>query len=286
MGAPAAEKCDDFGWHPQGVIDKSLVAETAQDSRFGMGHAWSRSAEYSLTTDPARTYMVLTVEGGFEFTVHGTPVRADPGSLILLDGEAPTAARTLTDTARYVWYLEPTFLSSGHGFRHGEPIPTGGASIQALTSMTNTLLSVPAPTSPTARRHLAASFENLLAGVLDEAGADRRQDASHHREGTFMAALSVIETRFRDPAFTVARLAKELSVSQRTLYEVFEDMGSTPRREIERRRVTEADHLAGAGTMPVSELATRSGFTSPRQLARALTRAHSLDPQNASTLPA
>ena len=269
MGIAAAERCNDFGWHPRGEIDSSLVAEIAQHPRFGMGHAWSRSASYTLTTAPQRTYLVLTVEGGFEFTVDGIPATAEAGSLILLDGEAPTTARTLTDTARFVWHFEPTFLSPARSrFAFGEPIPTAGTSMRALTAMTNALLRAPTPTRESTRRHLALSFENLLAGVLDEQGTASHDEADH-RDGLFVAALAAIETRFRDPALTVPGLAKELSVSVRTLYDTFSKMGTTPRREVERRRIAEADRLLSAQPMPVADLAERAGFSSARQLARA-----------------
>lgn len=273
MGIEAAERCDDFGWHPRGQIDTTLVAEIAQHPRFGMGHAWSRSAEYNLTTAPERTYLVLTMEGGFEFTVDGEAVVAEPGSLILLNGEVPTTAKTLTETARFVWHLEPTMLYPGlTRFRYGEPISTGGASVQALTAMTNAMLQAPAPTTETARHYLALSFENALAAVVEESG-HRQHGPAHHRDGLFMAALTTIGAHFRDPAFTVARLAQELSVSVRTLHTAFSSMGTTPRREIERRRVAEANQLSVDRTISPADLAGRSGFSSTRLLTRALARA-------------
>ena len=275
MGAAAAERCDDFGWHPRGRIDKTLVAETAQQSRFGLGHAWSRSAEYNLTTAPGRLYLVLTVEGGFEFTVDGTPVRTEPESLIVLDAEVPTTARTLTDTARYVWYLDPTFLRPGRShFQVAEPINTRGAGAQALTAMTNALLGPQRPMRAGAQHHLALAFENLLAGVLEEVGLRQQAATGQHRDGLFMAAIASIETHFRDPAFTLARLARDLSVSVRTLHEAFRAMGSTPRREIERRRLVEVDRLTGSAPIAASEVAERAGFSSTRQLARAISRNH------------
>lgn len=278
MGVAAAERCDEFGWHPRGRVDTALVAEITQHPRFGLGHAWSRSAGYALTTDPNRLYLVLTMEGGFEFTVDGAPVRTEPGDLVLLDGESPTTARTLQETARFVWYLEPTFLHAGHSsFHPGEPLTTNGASMQALIAMTNALIRSPAPTNGAARRHLALSFENLLAAALDEAGTEQdRMNA--HRDGVFTAALGALEAHFRDPAFDVTRMARELSISPRALHDTFRTMGTTPRREIERRRITEANALAVAGPLSITELATRAGFSSARQLARALARTPTLTP--------
>lgn len=274
MGIAAAERCDDFGWHPRGRIDTTLVAEIAQHPRFGLGHAWSRSAEYNLTTTPERTYLVLTVEGGFEFTVDGETVTADAGSLILLNGEVPTIARTTTETARLVWHIEPTTLHPARTrFRYGEPIPTGGGAVEALTAMTNTMLQLQPLMNETAQHHLGLSLENVLTAVVEESG-HRQHGAPHHRDGLFMAAQTAITTHFRDPAFSVARLARELSVSERTVQAAFTTMGTTPRREIERRRVAEANQLrAAAPRIPPRELAARSGFTSTQQLTRALIRA-------------
>lgn len=273
MGLAAAERCDDFGWHPRGTIDRTLVAEIAQHPRLGMGHAWSRSAEYSLTTAPTRTYLVLTVEGRFEFTVDGDTVTTEPGSLILLDGEAPTTAKTLTETARFVWHLEPTVLHPKRSrFQYGEPVPTGGTATHILTTMTNALLRTPAPTSEAASRYLALAFEHSLAAVVDES-VHRRRGSSAHRDGLFTAGIAGIEQHFRDPGLTVNQLCKELSVGVRTLHTAFQNMGTTPGREIERRRVAEADKLAQNRLLTPAEIATRAGFTSTRQLARALSRA-------------
>lgn len=282
MGVPAAERCDDFGWHPRGKIDPTLVAEIAERPRFGVGHAWSKSAGYSLTTAPERIYAVMPMEGGFEFSVDGTPTIAEAGSLVLFDGAAPTTARTLTDTARFVWYLEPTFLQAGRSrFRYGEPIGTGGSATNALISMTNALVDAPdTPSSHGVNRHLALAFENLLSGVLEEAGPDVRHTAEH-RDGLFMTALASIEVHFRDPAFSVTRLAKDVATSPRTLHNAFARLGTTPRRELERRRITEANQLAEQERISVTDLAARAGFTSTRQLARAFNR----NSDNAGTLP-
>lgn len=271
-GNAAAEQCDDFGWHPRGRIDPTLVAHTAQHSRLGLGHAWSRSAGYALTTAPSRTYVVLTIEGGFEFEVGGAAVQTAPGTLILLDGAVPTLARTLADTARFVWHFQPTLLRPGRSrFAHGEPLPTGGAALNALTAMTKFLLSAPLPTSEIARTHVTTAFESLLLSALEDA-MPRAKELAPHRESLFMEALAVIEASFRDPAFSVTRLAKALAVSERALHNAFSSMGTTPRRELERARLAEVAQLAGVAWMAPAELALRAGFTSARQMQRALDR--------------
>lgn len=273
MGLAAAERCNDFGWHPRGTIDPTLVAETLEQPRFGVGRAWSQSAGYALTTAPERTYLVLTMEGGFEFNVDGDLVPTEPGTLILLNGEVPTTTRTVTQTSRYVWYLEPTFLQPGKGrFRYGEPLPTTGTAIETLMFMTNSLLQCPIPAAGAGRRSLTLAFENLLAATLAESAPRRPKDIGQLRDGLFMAAQAVIETEFRDPGFSVERLARELTVSHGTLLSTFKQMGTAPRREIERRRLTEAAYLEETGDLTVTERARRAGFSSAKQLARALAR--------------
>lgn len=275
MGEVAAEKCEDIGWQPRGAIDPALVADTMQHSRFGIGRAWSNSASYSLSAAPNLTYLVYTVEGGFEFEVDGSPVEAEAGSLILLDDKAPTLAKTLTETARFVWYFEPSVLRAGRSrFRFHEPISMRNASLRALLSMTNSVLNGAPPKTESARRHVGIALENLVAGSLDEAGSDELGSDSRHRDGLFMAAYVAIETRFRDPAFGVPELAKELSVSVRTVHDTFSQFGTTPRREIERRRLSEVDRVVTTQVLPLSELAERAGFSSAKQLSRARTRSH------------
>lgn len=273
MGPAAAERCNDFGWHPRGTIDPTLVAQTLEQPRFGVGHAWSQSAGYALTTAPERTYLVLTMEGGFEFNVDGELVPSEPGTLILLNGEVPTTTRTITHTSRYVWYLEPTFLRPGKGrFQYGEPLPTTGPAIETLMFMTNSLLQSPTPATDTGRRSLTLAFENLLAATLDESAPRRPNDIGQLRDGLFMAAQAIIETEFRDPGLSVERLARELAVSQTTLRDTFKQMGTAPRREIERRRLAEAQQLEATENLTITERALRAGFSSPQQLTRALAR--------------
>ncbi len=273
MGALAAEKCDDFGWQPRGAVDPALVADTLQHPRFGIGRAWSNSAGYSLSAAPNLTYLVYTVEGGFEFDVDGSAVEAEDSSLILLEGEAPTTARTLKETARFVWYFEPTFLRPGRSrFRFHEPIRMRNASLRALLKMTNSILNSPPPTTESARRHVGIALEHLVAGALDEAGSDELGSDSRHSDGLFMAAQLAIETHFRDPAFGVERLARELSVSARTVQTTFSRFGTTPRREIERRRVEEINRLPRTEALTAGQIAESSGFASTKQMNRALAR--------------
>lgn len=271
MGEEAAENCDEFGWHPHGFIDPALVAETAQSPRHGYGRAWSKTSTYSLRPDERLLYLVHTVEGAFDFTIEGETVRAEPGQTVCFDGSASVHAQTVMDTARYVWFFPGNRLGPDRSLlRAHEPIVLTNASMQGLMSMTNALLNVDALPAGPAHEQVGWAMESLVAAALHQSTRVTDEDAMH-RDGLFTAAQSVIRARFRDPGFTVAELARDLSSSRSNVHRSFISMGTTPRREIERYRLTEVERQR-ALVPPLSELVEAAGFTSVRQYRMALTR--------------
>ncbi|VXC30066.1 conserved hypothetical protein [Microbacterium sp. 8M] len=268
MGDEAAEQCDDFGWTPTGEIDPTLVAKVAQQPGYGVGRAWSAKATYDLSHAPRRIYLVHTVEGGFDFTVDSKTVTTEAGQLVLLDGDAPTSARTRAATARFVWHLTPTFLNPRqHRFRFHEPVAINNGTMQGIMALTNATLTQ-SDTGP-ASAHIGHALEHLIAGALQEAGTLRNSADALHRDDLFTAAQTVIETHFRDPAFDVNQLARELSSTVRHVHRAFRTFGTTPRRQIQERRLAEFDRLAPQ-ILTLKQAVERSGFTSVRQYARAV----------------
>ncbi|WP_146116833.1 hypothetical protein [Microbacterium sp. MYb64] len=270
MGEEAAEQCDDFGWTPTGIIDPTLFAKVSQQPGYGVGRAWSAKATYDLSRAPKRIYLVHTVEGGFDFTVDGETVTTRAGQLVLLDGDAPTSARTRAATARFVWHLTPTFLSPrSHRFRFHEPLSVDNGTMQGLMALTNATLRH--PEAAPASTHVGHALEHLIAGALEEAGTLSGTADAVHRDDLFTAAQGVIESRFRDPAFDVNRLARELSSTARHVHAAFRTFGTTPRRQIEERRIAEFERLTPQ-ILTLTQVVERSGFSSIRQYTRAAAR--------------
>lgn len=114
-------------------------------------------------------------------------------------------------------------------------------------------------------------MEHLVAGALDEWGALEGNNAALHRDGLFTSAQLVIESYSRDPGFDAVKLAKELSVSARSVHAAFSAFGTTPRREIERRRLSEVDRRSGQ-LLTLTQNVELSGFTSLRQYRRVAAR--------------
>ncbi|MBF4549475.1 helix-turn-helix transcriptional regulator [Pseudoclavibacter sp. VKM Ac-2888] len=269
MEDQAAERCRKFGWAATEDVDRSLVAEAVQDDRYGAGRAWSSRSSYELTPAPGRIYLVYIVEGGFDFTIGGVTAATEPGHLILFDGAVPTQSRTTADTARFVWHLKPTFLSPQRArFAFHEPLVSNNAPMRSLTSMTNAMLNAPLSGNSMTHSHLGLAIEHLVASVLSETDAHRIDNAAH-RDGLFGAAQLVIDANFRDPDFTVDRLIKDLGVSARGVHVAFADLGTTPRREIERRRLQEVERLS-AQVLTSEEVVELAGFPNIRRYKYAL----------------
>lgn len=270
-----ATPCGEFGWNPIGDADPTLVADLAHYPRCGAGRAWSASGNYETVMSPQRIYLVHTVEGAIDFFVDGQHTTVGPGELILLDGEVSAHAKATSPTARFLWFFEPTFLQhTPSRLVLNEPIGARSPSMSALLSMTNSVLNAPkAPSSRNALAHLGSAVEHLVVAALDETGAAQTELDAIHRDRLYSAAQAVIESRFRDPGFNAAALAKALSVSSRSVYAAFSSFGTTPRREIERRRFAEVDRLADR-MLPHTERVERAGFSSVRQYNRAAARRH------------
>ncbi|MBF4549476.1 helix-turn-helix domain-containing protein [Pseudoclavibacter sp. VKM Ac-2888] len=137
--------------------------------------------------------------------------------------------------------------------------------------MTNTILNTAPPEVPTAQAHLGIALEHLIAGALDESGTRTSDADTMHRDGLFMNAQLVIEAHFRDAGFSIARLARSLSVSERAVHAVFAALGTTPRRELERRRLSEVERLS-AQALTRNQIFELAGFSSPRQFRDAHSR--------------
>lgn len=271
IGAKAAENCDEFGWQPEGSADPGLVAETAQGSTHGYGRAWSRSSAYSLRPDQRSVYLVHTVEGGFDFTIDGVTVHAEPGQMVVFEGDADVTAQTTTDTARYVWFLPGARLAPGWSLRPPhEPITLTNAPMQGLISMTNSLLNSADRMSLFAFEQVGWAMEGLVLAAFSDGIRVTDEDAMH-RDGLFTVAQAIIRSRFRDPMFGVAELASDLSTSRAYVHRSFMSMGTTPRREIERYRLADVERQRLL-VPPLSELVESAGFNSMRQYRMAQAR--------------
>lgn len=89
--------------------------------------------------------------------------------------------------------------------------------------------------------------------------------------------LAHVQTRFRDPDFTAAKLAAEFHLSLRSVQQLLADVGRSPATEIRRRRLELASSLISQGSS-VSQAGRASGFTDPGTFNRAFRRHFGMPP--------
>ena len=92
-------------------------------------------------------------------------------------------------------------------------------------------------------------------------------------------ALASMGERFTSPTLDVQAMAVATGISVRLLHKRFvEDLGTTPRQELERIRLSEAKHLLHSGTEKISSIAVQCGFENLRTFQRAFQRTEGVPP--------
>ncbi|WP_166984472.1 hypothetical protein [Paramicrobacterium fandaimingii] len=262
-----------FGWTPTSSTS-SLLIEGVGRLGFQVGRAWSPKGEYASIAQPGGIFVLLAVEGGAWIEYGGEPVPVSASEFIFLDGDTPIRISLRQPTARYIWRFDATVLRNPLvEQRMGQPLPLSSGDWGTAAALTNSLLS--ADTKVGGSFHAAKASEHLLSALFENATRSHSSSAPG-TDQVFSHALSIIEERFQNPSFRVADLAKQMLVSERTLRRSFALMGTTVRKEIEKRRVQELGLYLQTPTLITSKLFKRyaeaSGFSSATHARAALER--------------
>ncbi|MFB2597428.1 helix-turn-helix domain-containing protein [Herbiconiux sp. P17] len=246
------------------------------DSDFGFARLWSGGMRTALSSREGLVHVVALVEGSAEMSVEGHRVPIEAGQIFLVRGHSALEASSPNPFARYGWFFRRSFLE-GREFRHamGEPMSVPRESLLALTSVANAAFGGKGTASKGPSRHVRIAMEHLVAAALAEPPKAGHPDPVH-RDSLFLVAQTTIRERFRDPAFSVEALGRDLAVSPSSLYRAYASMGFTPRREIEGLRVAEAKRrlasIEQGGPDSPAAIASDAGFTSVAQMRRSLAR--------------
>jgi AraC-like DNA-binding protein len=246
------------------------------NSDFGFARLWSGGMRTALSSREGIVHVVALVEGAAEISVEGQRVPVEAGQIFLVRGQSALEAYSPNPFARYGWFFRQSFLE-GREYRHvmGEPRSVPRKSLLALTSVANASFSGGGTGTKEPSLHTRIAMEHLVAAAVAELSGPARVDPVH-RDGLYLVAQTTIRERYRDPAFSVEELRNTLAVSLSSLYRAYQSMGSTPRREIEGRRVREATRrlalVEKRDPVGLVEIASDSGFTSVAQMRRALAR--------------
>jgi AraC family transcriptional regulator of adaptative response / methylphosphotriester-DNA alkyltransferase methyltransferase len=105
-----------------------------------------------------------------------------------------------------------------------------------------------------------------------------RVSTVHRRRTLFEDALAAIERDFADETLSLAAVARSIATSRRQLQRVFNEHGTSFRRELRHVRMTHAADLLVASELPVAAVARAVGYRQPAQFSKAFRRHHGLPP--------
>ena len=197
------------------------------------------------------------------------------GRLVFLHPEHPMRIASARTSALFCAWVPWSVLDEVE--QTGE-IPAGALPDTALARGLTSFLESAAAGVPAERSHTDAVMERLIGemlfGVLADAVAHGPVRARPPK--AIDRARARILARHVDPDFDVAALAREMHLSHRQVQRLFAAEGSTAVEELRDLRSDVARELLAenaGGTIPVGEIARRSGFRDRAALRRALAAA-------------
>ncbi|WP_187288821.1 helix-turn-helix domain-containing protein [Microbacterium sp. B19] len=255
-------------WTPMSEGPAILIVDEAEMSAIVIRRLWHTAARIAPAPALARNTgatLVLEAEGRVDYFFRdGRDVPADTAGALVFPNASFAGLVSQQPSAR----IE---VVATHRLLDGPSVLPGaddGPAWRALASTINAILNTDRATTPSTRAALGHAIESLCAALIaDRAGAGP-DPAFRSAEGTFAAAMQLVDEQADDPEFTVEQLADALGVSRQYLARVFSRRGSTPRNALRTRRLELAEAFTAVG-IPTAEVVRRSGFPSQRALSHA-----------------
>jgi AraC-like DNA-binding protein len=197
---------------------------------------------------------------------------------LALSTEDPVVIRT-SRPARFLVLCADNGVSERRRTDPVRLVPATSTTATART-MLRAFLAELDPENPVQAEYLEGTVLRLARLLGSE-----REEGSRERLGLHdmvEAALQVIQADYSDPTLDPSTVARRCRVSLRTLQRaVADERGSTLRRLISDVRTENALRLVGtpeSSILPLSDIARRSGFSSPERLRRAIATETGLSP--------
>lgn len=236
-------------------------------------------------------YQVLYIANGhgvFESAITA-PERFGPGTVLLLFPGVWHRYRPEQATGWEEYWVsfngeQMERLVANHFFLPEQPVLQTGVQPGILASY-KLLLDRLRETPPGFPHLVAANVIEILAAVVAVAKEETEQlilqgprDVTALKDRLVSEALRLIWTGSHHP-LTVERLARQLDTTSRSLERRFQQaLGRTVREEILRCRLDRVRRLLVETDLPIAEIVTASGFSSPDAMVRALQRAEGMTP--------
>ncbi|WP_353114217.1 hypothetical protein [Microbacterium sp.] len=265
------------GWTAATAVPRSAVDVAAGAgwlvARVRAGGLRARSADIGAST----CRVLIGVAGHAECDLGDEAFALRPKTMLVVSGDRALAIDADAGWAHWEWQLTspPSGLVRAR-MRRPTPFDVEKGMHQLMGGMTSSLIDAPPGSDARAQTFVYRALSQVVVAVI----ADSLRLGST-RQRLFERAQFLIEESFADPGFSVGVLGRQLSTSRSHLYEVFAEFGTSPRQEIERRRVDSVLARFDLETLAAPALSAEvvgvSGFSSAKQLRRALVRRQTAD---------
>lgn len=263
------------GWRPDGSARALRVAgDVVRSDDFAVGRIWHNALRLTRLPGPPGTAGTIILEGDIDVRTEEGSMRLASGEGVLFDATKPSEWVASRATATLELRVDAQFESryGVTGIHSAERLRADSRLMRMLSGLANSAVSNSDADDPTWPLQ-QASLENLFAAVISESADGQVDSRSPARDRLLRAASRRIDARARDSSFTIAALATELSVSERSIQQAFAAAGSTAKRALTRVRLRHARELlrrSEGGAADHEAVARLSGFKNARALLRAL----------------
>ncbi|WP_353114514.1 hypothetical protein [Microbacterium sp.] len=222
-----------IGWEaaPGGTLGG--VVETASGRGWSVARL-SAGGQHLVGQDLGadRCRALVAMQGGLEAALDSGGHRLATGSILIVNGDVPIELRSSEGAAWFEWQLfSPPSGLVRSGTIRAVPLRVADGMLRMIASMTASLLVV--TPEDNGRREIflhRALSQVMVAAIGDDLFSENPE------ETLFRHALSVVAANADDPSFDVSRLCEILQVSRSRLFAVFSAHGTSPAKEIRRRR--------------------------------------------------
>jgi len=225
-----------------------------------------------IARDPQDHYfVVMPGEGALSMRQRGRQAVIRQGEMTLVSTALPYVYQQVTrETFRVMMVPGATVRAHCVGIDDFAAIrfPSSGL-VRLFLDFASSLQKYASELPADAASGLSEHLCELLALVV--AGADHESSESSVRFAHRRRALALVESRFSDPEFSPAVIARALRISARYLQRIFAENGETPLGVIRRRRIAEACLLLdkrGRNRGTIAEIAYAVGFNDPAYFSR------------------
>jgi AraC family transcriptional regulator, positive regulator of tynA and feaB len=232
-------------------------------------------ASYALVTALGQRWTLESTEGFFEMA---------PGDVALLDTSKPFSTRYHEHMNVHVYELPRVWVHSWVDEAAAQSMPRIDSSTgwgRVLSGLTHALSPEFAISEVFSEELLVSHFGATLA-LAKRTPLSQEKVSKGGLDSVVEGVLSLIEQRFAEPDLSGGEIARELQISERTMYRALERGGHTFFGLLARKRMSEARRLLSDrrshDNLSLAEIGRRVGYPQPSQFSRAFSKLQGMTP--------